>query len=163
MSRAARMKPVLEQAEREEEHARRQLAGSQQSLDDAVTQIGELEQYEQSYLTQMREQSQSITTAATYHSYHTFLAKLAQAIRQQAELIELKHRQQQAHLLQWQSASAKFSNMSEFIDRLRQEEAAAADKRQQQALDEVSMQRFAADTARRASAARKARAAKRAR
>ncbi|MAM89198.1 MAG: flagellar export protein FliJ [unclassified Hahellaceae] len=144
MQRSKRMQPVLDQTQREEAAAREALAQAQQALTEAIQQVNDLEAYEQDYMSQMRNHSQSIRTASTYHSYHTFLTKLALAIRQQVGLVELREKQQAKCLLDWQASKSRLSNMESFIQRIRAEEDAAADKKLQQQLDEMSLQRFIA-------------------
>ncbi|GAA3969031.1 flagellar export protein FliJ [Allohahella marinimesophila] len=144
MQRSKRMEPVLDQSQREEASAREALAQAQQALSEATQQFKDLEAYEQDYMSQMRDHSQSIRAASTYHSYHTFLTKLATAIRQQVALVELREKQHAKSLLDWQESKSRLSNLESFVERLKAEEAAAADKKLQQQLDEMSLQRFIA-------------------
>lgn len=137
-SRAARLTPVIEMAERAERDAVRLLAQGQQQLDQAEAKLGELQQYFSDYQQQWLTQGSQGVTGQWLMNYQRFLSQLESAIGQQQRSLEW-HR---ANLLklrqQWQQRRARLEGLSKLVERYLQEARVAADKREQKLLDEFS-------------------------
>jgi len=137
-SRAARLAPVIEMAERAERDAARLLGQGQVQLTQAETKLGELEQYFRDYQQQWMEQGSQGVSGQWLMNYQRFLSQLESAIGQQQRSVNwyrdnlLKLRQQ------WQQKHARVEGLSKLIESYQREARIAADKREQKLLDEFA-------------------------
>lgn len=99
-SRAARLAPVIEMAERAERDAARLLGQAQTQLAQAETKLAELDQYFRDYQQQWMQQGSQGVSGQWLMNYQRFLSQLESAIGQQQRSVNwyrdnlLKVRQQ---------------------------------------------------------------------
>ncbi|MCQ4294786.1 flagella biosynthesis chaperone FliJ [Pseudomonas stutzeri] len=137
-SRAARLAPVIEMAERAERDAARLLGQAQTQLTQAETKLAELDQYFRDYQQQWMQQGSQGVSGQWLMNYQRFLSQLESAIGQQQRSVNwyrdnlLKLRQQ------WHQKHARVEGLGKLIESYQREARIAADKREQKLLDEFA-------------------------
>jgi len=137
-SRAARLTPVIEMAERAERDAVRLLGQGQQQLDQAELKLGELQQYFSDYQQQWLTQGSQGVSGQWLMNYQRFLSQLESAIGQQQRSVDWHRNNLHKLRQQWQQRRARLEGLSKLVERYLQEARVAADKREQKLLDEFS-------------------------
>lgn len=137
-SRAARLTPVIEMAERAERDAERLLGQGQQQLDQAELKLGELQQYFSDYQQQWLTQGSQGVSGQWLMNYQRFLSQLESAIGQQQRSVDWHRNNLHKLRQQWQQRRARLEGLSKLVERYLQEARVAADKREQKLLDEFS-------------------------
>ncbi|WP_312483637.1 flagellar export protein FliJ [Stutzerimonas nitrititolerans] len=137
-SRAARLTPVIEMAERAERDAARLLGQGQQQLDQAELKLGELQQYFSDYQQQWLTQGSQGVSGQWLMNYQRFLSQLESAIGQQQRSVDWHRNNLHKLRQQWQQRRARLEGLSKLVERYLQEARVAADKREQKLLDEFS-------------------------
>jgi len=137
-SRAARLTPVIEMAERAEREAARLLAQGQMQLAQAEAKLGELEQYFTDYQQQWLQQGSQGVSGQWLMNYQRFLSQLESAIGQQQRSVNW-HRDNLLKLReQWRQRHARLGGLSKLVEGYLREARIAADKREQKLLDEFA-------------------------
>jgi flagellar FliJ protein len=138
ITRAARLRPVIEMAERAEREAARQLGQAQLQLGQAEAKLGELRQYFNDYQQQWLTQGSQGVSGQWLMNYQRFLSQLESAIGQQQRSVDW-HRNALAKLReQWQQRRGRLEGLGKLVERYRLEARLLADKREQKLLDEFS-------------------------
>ena len=138
VSRAARLAPVIDMAERAEREAAQVLGRCQQQLQQAQGKLGELERYRGDYQQQWINQGQQGVSGQWLMNYQRFLTQLETAIGQQRQTL-LWHQDnlRKAREL-WQQRYARLEGLRKLVQRYLQEARQAEDKREQKMLDEFA-------------------------
>lgn len=137
-SRADRLAPVIEMAQKAERDAARMLGQGQMQLSQAEAKLGELEQYFSDYQQQWLRQGSQGVSGQWLMNYQRFLSQLESAIGQQQRSVAW-HRDNLAKLRsQWQQRHARLEGLSKLVESYLREARVAADKREQKLLDEFS-------------------------
>ncbi|MCQ4263650.1 flagella biosynthesis chaperone FliJ [Stutzerimonas stutzeri] len=138
VSRAARLAPVIEMAERAERDAARLLGQAQAQLSQAEAKLSELEQYFGDYQQQWMQQGSQGVSGQWLMNYQRFLSQLESAIGQQQRSVNW-HRDNLLKLRQqWHQKHARVEGLSKLIEGYQREARVAADKREQKLLDEFA-------------------------
>lgn len=139
--RSKRLGVVLDLARRKQEQADRYLSDSRLRVQQAETQIQQLQAYLLEYQTQFNAQGRNGMSPTEVRTHQAFIARLQQALQQQHETLHLAQQQLQQVTRYWQETYAHTQGIEKLTDKVRMQEQAAADKRDQQEVDERS-QRF---------------------
>lgn len=135
-SKAERLAPVVDMAAREEREATRRLGEAQAQLDQAQSRLGDLERYYDDYRQQWLSEGQRGVSGARLLNYQRFLTQLETAIAQQQRSVAW-HRDNLEKLRQhWQQKHARLEGLRKLVERHLHEARVAADKREQNMLDE---------------------------
>ena len=138
VSRAARLAPVVEMAERAERDAARLLGQAQAQLSQAEAKLSELDQYFGDYQQQWMQQGSQGVSGQWLMNYQRFLSQLESAIGQQQRSVNW-HRDNLLKLRQqWHQKHARVEGLSKLIEEYQREARVAADKREQKLLDEFA-------------------------
>lgn len=137
-SRAARLAPVIDMAERSERDAAAQFGQSQTQLSQAEAKLGELRQYFGDYQQQWMSQGSQGVSGQWLVNYQRFLSQLESAIAQQQRSVDWHRNNLDKLREQWQQRRARLDGLRKLVDRYIQEARTAADKREQKLLDEFS-------------------------
>ena len=137
-SRAVRLAPVIEMAERAEREAARQLAHCQGLLGKAEAQLGELERYRADYQQQWISEGSKGVSGQWLMNYQRFLAQLETAINQQNQAVAWNRANLDKAREAWQQRYARLEGLRKLVQRYIDEARVAADKREQKLLDELS-------------------------
>ncbi|MBD9484351.1 flagella biosynthesis chaperone FliJ [Pseudomonas sp. PDM14] len=144
-SRAARLAPVIDMAERAEREAARQLGHCQGLLGKAELQLSELERYRGDYQQQWINEGRHGVSGQWLMNYQRFLSQLETAIGQQLQSVNW-HRDNLAKARAlWQQRYARLEGLRKLVQRYIEEARIAEDKREQKLLDELSQRLPARD------------------
>ncbi|TBU95405.1 flagellar export protein FliJ [Phytopseudomonas dryadis] len=137
-SRAARLAPVVEMAERAEREAALQLGRAQGLLSQAQGKLGDLERYLEDYQKQWINEGQQGVSGQWLMNYQRFLSQLDTAIGQQRQSVAWhRHNLDQVREV-WQQRYARLEGLRKLVQRYLDEARLAEDKREQKLLDELS-------------------------
>lgn len=137
-SRAARLAPVIEMAERAEREAALQLGHCQGLLRQAQVKLGELEQYRGDYQQQWISEGQRGVSGQWLMNYQRFLSQLETAIGQQRQSVAWHGNNLDKLRVVWQQRYARLEGLRKLVQRYREEARLSADKREQKLLDELA-------------------------
>ena len=136
MKRAERLEPVqhiVDDAQRKlavsvSAHERRVLEGE--------TKLDELTRYKTEYEQQFAQRAGRGIGATDLRDYQAFLARLAEAIKQQQALVNRARAESQAERLKWQEALKRSKALGHVVERWQAEERTASERRDQRESDE---------------------------
>lgn len=137
-SRAARLAPVIEMAERAERDAARLLGQAQTQLTQAEGKLAELEQYFRDYQQQWMQQGSQGVSGQWLMNYQRFLAQLETAVGQQQQSLEWHRANLEKVRAVWQQRYARLEGLRKLVQRYIDEARLAEDKREQKLLDELA-------------------------
>jgi flagellar FliJ protein len=137
-SRAARLAPVIEMAERAEREAVMQLGHCQGLLSQAQVKLGELEQYRGDYQQQWISEGQRGVSGQWLMNYQRFLSQLETAIGQQRQSVAWHGNNLDKVRVVWQQRYARLEGLRKLVQRYQEEARLSADKREQKLLDELA-------------------------
>lgn len=137
-SRARRLAPVVEMAEREERDAARKLGHCQGLVGQAEAKLGELERYRGDYQQQWIEQGARGVSGQWLMNYQRFLSQLEGAIGQQRNSVRWHRENLEKARELWQKRYARLEGLRKLVQRYLDEARAAQDKREQKLLDELA-------------------------
>lgn len=138
VSRAARLAPVIEMAERAEREAAQALGRCQQQLRLAQGKLGELERYRGDYQQQWISQGQQGVSGQWLMNYQRFLTQLETAIGQQRQAAAWQQDNVDKARAVWQQRYARLEGLRKLVQRYLQEAQQAQDRREQKMLDEFA-------------------------
>ena len=138
VSRAARLAPVIEMAERAEREAAQALGRCQQQLRQAQGKLGELERYRGDYQQQWISQGQQGVSGQWLMNYQRFLTQLETAIGQQRQAAAWQQDNVDKARAVWQLRYARLEGLRKLVQRYLQEAQQAQDRREQKMLDEFA-------------------------
>ena len=138
VSRAARLAPVIDMAERAEREAAQVLGRCQQQLQQAQGKLGELERYRGDYQQQWINQGQQGVSGQWLMNYQRFLTQLETAIGQQRQAAAWQQDNVNKARELWQQRYARLEGLRKLVQRYLQEARQAEDKREQKMLDEFA-------------------------
>ncbi len=136
--RAERLAPVVDMATETEREAARQLARCLQQLQQSENQLGELRRYLSDYQQQWLTAGGQGVTGQWLVNYQRFLTQLDSAIGQQQRSVEWNQESVRKAREQWQKSHARLEGLRKLVQRYLDEARAAAEKREQKLLDELS-------------------------
>ncbi|BAU75695.1 flagellar export protein FliJ [Metapseudomonas furukawaii] len=136
-SRAARLAPVVEMAERDEREAARLLGRCQGLLSQAEVKLGELERYRADYQQQWIDEGRRGVSGQWLMNYQRFLSQLESAIGQQAQSVKWHRDNLDKARAAWQQRHARLEGLRKLVQRYLDEARAVEDKREQKLLDEL--------------------------
>ena len=137
-SRAARLAPVVDMAERAEREAALQLGYCQGLLRQAEVQLGDLERYRGDYQQQWITEGQRGVSGQWLMNYQRFLTQLETAIGQQRNSVDWHRANMEKVRDVWQQRYARLEGLRKLVKRYQDEARLAEDKREQKLLDELS-------------------------
>jgi len=141
MTRSERLDVVQQvTARHEREHAER-VAAAQRHLKEMEDKHAALEKYRGEYEAGFAARSRAGFDAVGVRDFQAFLARLGEALTAQAELVKQARAALDAVRAQWREAAQRAHVVDSLAERWQSEELRAADRREQNATDELSSQR----------------------
>ncbi|AEF21899.1 MULTISPECIES: flagellar export protein FliJ [Pseudomonadaceae] len=137
-SRAARLAPVVDMAEKAEREAALQLGRAQGLLGQAQSKLAELDRYLQGYQQQWMGEGQRGVSGQWLMNYQRFLSQLDVAIAQQQQAVNWHRNNVDKVRDVWQQRYARLEGLRKLVQRYLDEARLAEDKREQKLLDELS-------------------------
>lgn len=145
VSRAKKLAPVVEMAERAEREAALQLGHLQGLLSQAEAKLGELERFRTDYQQQWITQGQQGVSGQWLINYQRFLSQLEVAVGQQRQSIQWHQHNLDKGRATWQERYARLEGLRKLVQRYLEEAQRLEDKREQKLLDELSQRLRGAD------------------
>jgi flagellar FliJ protein len=121
--------------EKERQHARR-LAQSCTRVEQCAAKLEELQGYHAGYLRDFGQRAASGIGGAGIREFQAFLAKLAEAVRQQEELLRKARSESESERTSWQGAAQRSQIMDKVVERHSASETRARDQRDQRQTDD---------------------------
>src|SRR5688572_12145256 len=136
MTRSKRMQTVERvvcDAERKRAEA---LAGRERHVKECENKLTELEEYQKNYAQQFQARAGAGMGAAGLRDYQTFMARLGEAVKQQAQLVLKAKADRDTERTVWQHAAQRAEAVGGIVERWQKEEQRQADKREQSESDD---------------------------
>ncbi|HTC54701.1 MAG TPA: flagellar export protein FliJ [Steroidobacteraceae bacterium] len=121
--------------EKERQHARK-LAQSRTRVAQCEAKLKELQGYRADYVRDFDKRAAAGIRGAGIREFQAFLAKLAEAIRQQEELLEKAQADSEAERTHWQGAAQRSQIMDKVVEHHTTRETKARDRREQREIDD---------------------------
>lgn len=137
MTRSERMQPIKALADTRERDAGADVAAARRVLEDREKQLEQLRGYRAEYAS--RAAHQGAADAVRLQNYHTFLARLADAIRQQEDLVAAARLELERKTASWQERRIEAASLGKVVERIAGAEQKAADRREQRETDERAL------------------------
>ena len=155
MLRSERLGIVLAVAEDAERKAATALATAAARVEEGERKLAELERYAREYRDSLRHRTTAGIHAAQLRAFHAFIARLADAVAQQAVIVERVREERDSCEARWQEAGRRAKSVGKAVEQASEEERRAEARRDQRESDERAQRAFsAAARARQAEAAR---------
>lgn len=138
MSRADKLKPALEMAQRATEQALLTLSEANQALMRDQQQLAELQQYRDDYLQRFRQADPMIMKAQKQLELRAFMAQLDQAIRMQEQQVQETLQNAQYYHQQWLGVRSREHALESLLERYQQQAEQRALRQEQNTSDEQS-------------------------
>jgi flagellar FliJ protein len=140
MTRSERMAPVQQVLEGSEQARARELSEGQKRLAEAEAKLTELATYHGEYLRTYRQRAEDGTNVTRLRDFQAFLARLAQAMSQQEQVVAAAREAVAAQRRNWQGAARQVKAVESVVDRWRRDEVKAGERRDQKETDERAQQ-----------------------
>ena len=138
VSRAARLAPVVDMAEKAEKAAVLRLGHFQGQVRVAESKLADLEAFRLEYQEQWIVRGSSGVSGQWLLGYQGFLAQLGTAIDQQRQSLNWHQNNLNKARDTWKQAFARVEGLRKLVQRYRDEAQRLEDKREQKLLDELS-------------------------
>lgn len=138
VSRAARLAPVVEMAEKAEKTAVQRLGYFQGQVKVAESKLADLDAFRLDYQEQWIVRGSDGVSGQWLLGYHGFLAQLDTAIDQQRQSLVWHQNKLDKAREEWQQAFARVEGLRKLVQRYREDAQRLEDKREQKLLDELS-------------------------
>ncbi|MGY2442551.1 flagellar export protein FliJ [Pseudomonas sp. SDO52101_S400] len=138
LSRAARLAPVVEMAEKAEKTAVQRLGYFQGQVKVAESKLADLHAFRLDYSEQWIVRGSTGVSGQWLLGFQGFLAQLDTAVDQQRQSLQWHQNNLNKARDAWQQAFARVEGLRKLVQRYRDEAQRAEDKREQKLLDELS-------------------------
>ena len=142
MKRSERMTVVQKVVDDVERRRAQALAASERQVAESEAKLAELEAYQANYIRDFTARAASGISVVNARDYQAFLARLEEALRQQAQVVNRAKANRDAERRKWQGAAQRADAVEHVIERWSVAERHEADKREQQAGDEFAQRRW---------------------
>jgi flagellar FliJ protein len=136
MKRAQRLKMVQNVVEDQERRRAEQLARTEKRVSDCELRLTELESYQASYAREFAARATNGIGGAGLRDYQSFLARLAEAVRQQSQAVFRVRAERDAERQIWQSAAQRAEAVGRIVRRWQTEDQRTFDRYEQRESDE---------------------------
>ena len=140
MKRAERLDHFRDGLESSEKEHRARLAAAQAKVGDARGRLAELERYRDEYVRGLERRVAGGMGATALRDYHAFVARLAEAIRQQAQLLARSELECDFERQRWHEAATRSRAVASVVERWKAEERVLANRAEQRETDERARQ-----------------------
>jgi flagellar FliJ protein len=137
-SRAGRLAPVVEMAEKAEKTAVQRLGHFQGQVRLAEAKLGDLEKFRSDYQQQWIDKGAHGVSGQWLMNYQRFLNQLETAVSQQRQSLVWHQNNVNKARDEWQKSYARVEGLRKLVQRYIDEARALEDKREQKLLDELS-------------------------
>ena len=142
MTRAKRLEPVQQIVDDAQRRLALSVAAYEKRVLDGETKLQELQRYKGEYEQQFAQRAGRGIGATDLRDYQAFLARLADAIKQQQALVTRAQAEHQAERMKWQEALKRSKALGHVVERWQAEERHMNDRRDQRESDERAQRKF---------------------
>jgi len=136
MSPRQRLQMVQRVTDEKERQQARKLVQSRTRVAQCEAKLKELQGFHAGYVRDFDQRAAAGIRGAGIREFQAFLAKLAEAIRQQEELLEKARTDSEAERTHWQGAAQRSQIMDKVVERHAAKETKARDRRDQRETDD---------------------------
>lgn len=137
MKRSERIGALAELEQHESDNAARVLADTQRVLRERESVLAELRKYREEYLSTRAPRRANVSIVA-FQDYQRFVARLDEAITQQARLVAEAQIQYDVRRNEWLIARGRAASLEKAVERCERVEHRHDSRREQQRIDEVA-------------------------
>jgi len=141
MKRSERLRMVERAIDDIERRRAEKLAASERHLSACTAKLAELEAYHGAYTRQFNERAEAGMGGAGLRDYQAFLARLADAVRQQSTIVTRARTERDAERLSWQNAAQRAEAVGRLVSRWKKEEQRLGNLSEQRESDERAQRR----------------------
>lgn len=142
MAKPFSLQPLLEIMQERTDEATRRLGQLLAAERDAKARLDMLQQYRAEYAERMQAASANGLTPTALRNYQDFLARIDQAISQQANMVRHSEQQTASGQAHWQNQNRQLKAIDTLAVRHDARERAIEGKREQKLLDEFSTRKY---------------------
>jgi flagellar protein FliJ len=143
MKRSERLDVVQQATARTERDRAERVGAAERHLVEMQQKLAALEKYRNEYEAGFKSRAGGGADVVGMRDFQTFLAKLGEALTQQRELVVLAQGALDAERSHWREAAQRAHVVETLAERWQSEESRAANRRDQQESDELTLQRAA--------------------
>ncbi len=141
MRRAQRLDHFRDGLDHAEKEHRARLSAAETKVGEARARLGELQRYRDDYLRSLGERTAGGIDAAALRDYHAFVARIGEAVRQQALLLSRTELECEFERHRWNEAATRTRAVASVVERWRQEERVTVARAEQREADDWAPQR----------------------
>lgn len=145
MRATQQLKLVQRVTDAEERRRAEGLAAHERRVAECEAKLAELERYHAGYAREFTKRAQLGMDGARLRAFQTFLARLVDALRLQAEIVASARTDRDAELAGWRKAAQRADMIEHLVERRDAEARRAADRDEQRQCDERSQRRSPRD------------------
>jgi len=138
MRKSKRFEPIQEIASNKAEDLSRIMGEAARKVADLERQLEQLQTYRDEYV-RNSTQSSGTMDAVKLQNYRSFLDRLGEAMRQHAQSLQLARAELEKRRALWSEKRIEAEVLSRVVDRFRNEEQHAADRREQRDGDDAAL------------------------
>jgi flagellar FliJ protein len=138
MKRTERMHTVERVVSDVEKKRAESLAASERRLTESEAKLKELQDYQKTYAEQFNARAGAGIGAVGLRDFQTFMARLAEAVKQQTQVVSKARTDRDAEMKTWQSAAQRSEAVGGLVKRWQTEERREDDRQEQRESDERS-------------------------
>jgi flagellar FliJ protein len=142
MKRAKRLEPVQQIVDDAQRRLALSVAAFEKRVLEGEAKLQELQRYKGEYEQQFSQRAGRGIGASDLRDYQAFLARLAEAIKQQQALVTRARAEHQAERVKWQEALKRSKALGHVVERWQAEERHMNDRRDQRESDERAQRKF---------------------
>jgi len=142
MKRSERMQTVERVVSDIEKKRAEALAVRERHVTECEHKLQELESYQKSYAEQFQVRAGAGIGAAGLRDFQTFMVRLGEAVKQQAQLVAKAKADRDAERTVWQHAAQRAEAVGGLVERWQKDEQVQQDKQEQRDSDERAQRIF---------------------
>lgn len=142
MKRAKRLEPVQQIVDDAQRRLAMSVAAFEKRVLEGEAKLQELQRYKGEYEQQFSQRAGRGIGVADLRDYQAFLARLAEAIKQQQALVARARAEHQAERVKWQEALKRSKALGHVVERWQSEERHMNDRRDQRESDERAQRKI---------------------
>jgi len=136
MKRAKRLEPVQHIVDEAQKRMAMSVATFEKRLLDGENKLSELVRYKAEYEQGFQQRAAGGIGVMEMRDYQAFLSRLAEAIKQQQELVNRARAEAEAERVKWQEALKRSKALGHVVERWQAEERHVTERREQRESDE---------------------------
>ncbi len=136
------LRTVQKVTDNEERRQAERLATRERRLAECEAKLAELASYQSNYAREFAERAGRGMDGARLRAFQTFLARLGEAVQQQAEIVDRARAERDADRDHWRRAAQRAEMVDHVVKRRASEERRALDRQEQRDADERSLRKF---------------------